>query len=82
MLHVEIEVPALDRKYEFSLNENVKIKEIVEEVAAVVGQHEQKSWRENGNPFLLCNCSTSRILPDGKTLYECQIQPGSRLMLI
>lgn len=82
MLHVEIEVPALDKKYEFSLNENVTVKNVIEEVAAVIGQHEQRSWSREESPLLLCSCTSLRILPEGKTLYECQVQPGSRLMLI
>lgn len=82
MLHVEIKVPALDKKYEFSLNENVTVKNVIEEVAAVIGQHEQKSWSQGEAPLVLCSCSGLGILPEGKTLYECQIQPGSQLMLI
>ena len=38
MLHVEIQVPALEKTYEFSLNENEKVKVIIEEIAAVIAQ--------------------------------------------
>ena len=82
MLHVEIEVPALEKKYEFSLNENAKVKVIIEEIAAVIAQYEQKTWKTEGSPLLLCDCGRHRILPLGKTLYECRTKQGSQLMLI
>lgn len=82
MLHVEIEVPALEKRYEFGLNENMKIRVIIEEVAAIIGQHEEKKWDLNDSPLILCCCGTGQILPEGRTLYECQVQPGSRLLLL
>ena len=44
MLHVDIYVPALENNYEFSLNEHAKTGVVIEEIAYVIGQKEQKSW--------------------------------------
>lgn len=82
MIHVDVEVPILDKTYECSLNENVKTKTVIVEIAHVIAQNEQRSWQESKERLLLCNCSNGNILPQEKTLYECNVQDGCHLMLV
>lgn len=81
MLHVEVYIPAVMKNYEFSLNEHVKTAVLIEEMAHMISQKEQKPWKKDGR-LLLCNASRQCLLPGEKTLYQCRVQPGSRLMLL
>lgn len=82
MLHVDVNVPAVNKNYEFSLNENIKIKSVIEEIAFVISQHEGRSWAEDTDRLELCNISNGHLLPKGKTLYDCKVQAGNKLMLL
>ena len=48
----------------------------------MISQKEQKHWEKNGEDMLLCNVSMKCMLPAEKTLHQCRVQPGSRLMLL
>ena len=82
MLHVYIYVPALENNYEFSLNEHAKTGVVIEEIAYVIGQKEQKSWNGKIENLILCNAENDCILPKEKSLYQCKVLPGSRLILL
>lgn len=82
MLHVDVYIPAIMRSYEFSLNEHAKIGALIEEIAAIVRQKENRQWEGEMSGLLLCNESTGHILPTSKTLYQCKVKPGSRLILL
>lgn len=45
MLHVDVSVPAISKNYEFSLNEHTKISMLIEEIASVIKQKEQRQWQ-------------------------------------
>lgn len=82
MLRCEISVPALTRSYEFSVNEHVKIPVLIEEVTSVIGARERCRWVDDANGAILCDIERGRVLPRERTLYECHVTPGSKLMLI
>lgn len=82
MLHVEVHIPGISKSYEFSVNEHVRISLLIQEMMHIISQKEQRQWEQNGSQALLCNCSRGYILPEEKTLYQCKVQPGSRLMLL
>ena len=82
MLHVEVRIPAIAVDYEFSLNEHVKIALLIEEIAFIVAQKQQKKWDRNYSELILCDCSSQHMLPMEKSLYQCKVKPGSTLMLL
>lgn len=82
MLHVDVYVPAISKNYEFSLNEHAKISMLIEEIAAVIRQKENRRWSQNGSQLMLCNQSGGYTLPMEKTLYQCRVRQGSRLILL
>lgn len=82
MLHVDVYIPAVTRNYEFSLNEHAKIKALTEEIASVIRQKENRQWEGDMSRLLLCNASNGHTLPPEKTLYQCRVRPGSRLILL
>ena len=48
MLHVEVYIPAVMKNYEFRLNEHVKTAVLIEEMAHMISQKEQKPWKKDG----------------------------------
>ncbi len=82
MLHVDVNIPVISKSYEFSLNEHTTISTLIEEIANVISQKEQREWTRGEEKLILCNLSDGHMLPEGKTLHQCQVLPGSRLMLL
>lgn len=82
MIHVDIVVPSIDKTYEFTLNENIKLLYVIEEIAYVIAQNEQRSWVGEMGDLLLCNCSSGMVLPRERTLHECHVMDGNELLLI
>ena len=82
MLHVEVYIPGLMKSCEFSVNEHVKTSVLVQEIAHMISQKEQKHWEKNGEDMLLCNVSMKCMLPAEKTLPQCRVQPGRCLLLL
>lgn len=82
MLHVDIYIPAIAKSFEFSLDEHTRISMLIEEIAYIVSQKEQKKWEGSIRDLILCNLSKQCILPLERTLYQCKVRPGSQLVLL
>lgn len=82
MLHVDVYIPAVSRNYEFSLNEHVRVELLIDEMAAIISQKEQKRWKRDVKQLILCSRSNRHMLPMGKTMYQCKVRPGSQLILL
>lgn len=82
MLHVDVLIPAIARNFEFSLDEHTRISMLIEEIAYIVSQKEQKEWDGRMEELILCNLSRQCMLPKERTLYQCKVRPGSQLVLL
>ena len=82
MIMVDVYVPAVDREYDFCLNQNVEISLIIEEISEMIAYKEHSRIVGRVEELMLCDRENGRILADNKTLYACQIQTGSKLMLV
>lgn len=82
MILVDIYVPSVDQEFDFGLDETAKIAGIIEEIASMVSQKEQCELKGNTEELLLCSMRDKAILPREKTLAECDIVNGSRLLLV
>lgn len=82
MILVDIYVPSVDQEFDFGLDEAAKISNIIEEIASMISQKEQCELKGNIDELLLCSLHDNTILPRGKTLKECNISNGYRLMMI
>lgn len=81
MIQVEVYVPAIDRSFEFEINEHATIESIIEGLASMVAAQAGRSW-EDSSQLMLCYNEAGTILPTRKTAYQCSIRPGSRLILL
>lgn len=82
MILVDVFVPAIDRTYNFSLNENVPISQIVEELMEIVERKEQTLFMGNRSAVVLIHRDTRKVLHRDQTLFEAAVGSGSTLMLV
>lgn len=82
MIFVDIYVPSVDQEYDFGLDETSKVSSIIEEIVSMINQKEQCELKGNLNGLLLCSVQDMAILPKDKSLKECRISNGRRLLLI
>ena len=82
MIMVEIYVPLLQKAYDFSLDETVEIKILLEEIAEIICQKERWPRLESANKLLLCNRDTQQIYPPDSTLRGTGTSSGCRLIMV
>lgn len=82
MILVDVFVPSIDRTYNFSLDENVALSVLVEELIELVERKEQTSFAGNRTTVSLISGTTRRVLPPHNTLKECGVPTGSTLLLV
>ncbi len=82
MIMVEIYVPLLQKTYDFSLDETVEIKLLLEEIAEIICQKERWPRLENAGKLILCNRDTQQIYPPDSTLGGTATASGSRLIMV
>lgn len=82
MLRVEVCVPAINRTYEFVLNDRMPLPVVIEECAEVIASREHRMWAGSTDDLVLCDASSGVTLPREKTLHQCKVSPGSRLLLV
>ena len=82
MILAEIHIPALNRQYEFKLDEYRSIADIVEEIGEMVAPPERNGAPGCVQELLLCSYELGRILPLDHTLEQEGLGNGCRLVLI
>ncbi|SCY71406.1 WXG100 protein secretion system (Wss), protein YukD [Lachnospiraceae bacterium XBB2008] len=82
MIIVDVFVPAVDRTYNFSLNESVSIGSIISEVTEMIEQKERVHLAGNKAELRLYNKEKKCPLPEDNTLNECSIKTGESLILV
>ena len=82
MVLVDIYFPAIDRTEDFSLDENVSISSLQEEIVEMMMQMTHVESLEQGGQWMLCNYQTGSILPLESSLAECGIRNGNKLLMV
>ena len=82
MILVDLYVPALDKTYNFSLNENIKVGSIILEVKEMIEQKERISFYGDVKKLSLFDREKEMKLPYENSLKECYEKNGSKLILI
>lgn len=82
MIFVDVSVPSFDKVYDFNLDENVRIDVIIKEIVEMICQKEQCRLIGNINELVLGSFDGENILQNQKTLKQCGVRTGSRLILI
>lgn len=82
MIMVDIYVPALEREYDFKLDEKRMVSEIKEEVCRLIAQKEHCRLQGESREMILCEKKEGDIFLSDHTLEACGAKTGSRLMLL
>ena len=82
MILVDIYVPSLNESYDFRLDESVSIDSLTKEIREMLEKMNKSQGEGGRGDFLLCSYEYQSILPKQKTLSECGIHNGSRLLLV
>ncbi|MDO4555394.1 MAG: EsaB/YukD family protein [Lachnospiraceae bacterium] len=81
MILVEVYVPAADQKFDFELDENARVEQVITELGGML-ERKLKSPGGSEGQFLLCSMDRQEILATDKTLGQNRVKDGSRLLLV
>ncbi len=81
MILVDIQVPVLDEVYDFELDEEVKIKEALGEITALIAAKERISIKDGDN-LQLYALREDMLLDREASLRQQAVRDGDRLVLI
>lgn len=82
MIIVDIEVPSLERKYQFSLEEQVPVETLIAELAEVLCQKEQCNIKGEFEALCLCSKEQKKILDRYATLAQQGVRNADGLLLV
>ena len=81
MMIVNISVPMLGTSYDFQIDENIQMYQVLEDVISLVCSREQCRTMADRNRVLLWEVSGGRIINRNLSAYENGLRTGSRLIL-
>lgn len=82
MILIDLYVPSLDKNYNFSLNENIKVESIIPEIIEMIEQKERTKFVGDPQKLSLFDRDKEMKLPYENTLKECFEKNGSKLILV
>jgi hypothetical protein len=82
MVLVDIFVPAVDKTYNFSLNENTAIEGVILEITEMIEQKERTKLLGDKESLNLYTMRDSAVLPKTNTLSDCYVTSGSKLLMV
>lgn len=82
MILVEIVVPSVDTTYDFQLDEDATVYNIIGEISELISQKEHCNVVGNYDNLMLCSLKNHQILSINNTLRECGVQTGDSLELV
>lgn len=81
MVMVEVSVPVLNRKLDFELDEETKIRMLTEEILEMLCRSEKRSILAHSGQFCLSSQDLETVLNPDATLQDYRIWSGARLIL-
>ncbi len=82
MILTDIYIPAVDGNYDFMLDENVPVIQIMEEVSEMISKKVKERKPQNIGEFVLYSMDANAMLDQNKSLYANGIHDGSRLIFV
>lgn len=82
MILVDIEVPSVDSSYDFQLDEDSSIYNIIGEISELISQKEHCVIKGSIDSLMLCTKRDCRILSVNSTLRDSGVQTGDSLILV
>ena len=82
MILVDIYVPSIGNTYDFQLDEEVPVGNVIEEISEMIGQKEHCRIVGDMTKLMLCAKKDRQILHRDDTLAQCHIVTGDSLLLV
>ena len=82
MILVDVYMPSIDDSYDFLLDENVPVEQVIVEISEMIAKKATGKAQTNSEAFLMCSMEQNHLLDKKQTLYENGIRDGSRLMMV
>lgn len=82
MIIVDVEVPSLGRKYQFSVEEQVSVDTLIAELTEVICQKEQCILKGEVEKLCLCSGEQKQILKRHATLAQQGVVSADWLLLV
>ncbi len=82
MILVDIYIPSMDGSYDFMLDENVPVGQVIAEISEMVSKKVNGKPLEKREGFMMCSMDQRKTLDKNQTLYGNGIRDGNRLMLV
>lgn len=82
MILIDIQVPALHKTYNFSVDENLKIRQVIPYMTDRILQKEQCGMQGDVKELVLSDLKQGIILNEENTLAEYGMENGAGLMLL
>lgn len=82
MILADIYIPAVDANYDFMLDENVPVVQVMEEISEMISKKVKEKKPEQINDFVLYSMDTGTLLDHNLNLYANGIHDGSRLIFV
>ncbi len=82
MINVDVYVPALDRIYNFNLDEESKISVLIEEISELICKKEHSSLDGMKDRFIMGSIDEKASFNSGYSLREYSVKSGEKLILV
>ena len=82
MILTDIYIPAIDGNYDFMLDENAQLTQLIAEISEMISKKVNEAKLEQMAEFMLYSMDTGSMLDLRISLYENGIRDGSRLLLV
>lgn len=82
MIIVNIRVPAMEKVYNFSLEEKAKIKDLIEEIVELIAQKECVPFSGSLEEMVLCSVENGEQCGKNNSLSDYGIAGGAELILV
>lgn len=82
MIIVNVGVPALEKVYNFSLEEKAKVRDLIEEIAELISQKERIPFTDSLDRMTLCIVETEEQCSRDACLADYGISGGTELILV
>lgn len=82
MLLIEVYAPAYDRSYDMRVEEQIPIRYLMEEMAALIGQKEKALLTGELEKLCLCSMERGQLLSPEQCLQDYGIGNGYQFILI
>ena len=82
MINIDVYFPSINATYDFQVNEEATVSEVVREIGEMMCKKEKSRLDKKIGEFFLCEKESEQILPENMPLNKCGVENGSFLFMV